>query len=259
MNYSEASYVTGDTMKKVILFGNSVYAESIYYCLKYDSSFEVAGFTVDREYINEDTLFGLPVIPFESVESTFPPGEFEMLLALSFQLLNRLREEKYYQAKAKGYGLKTYISSRIMTWPGLIIGDNCVVSENTTIGPLVEIGNNVTIGPNVVIGHHVVIKDHCFISPGAVILGGVTVGPYCLIGANSTIKEGANIASECLIGTGVTISNDTREKGVYFGPSPELLNKPSDEVREWLTWPVSPRKPGLSSRTEERESSGIGV
>jgi sugar O-acyltransferase (sialic acid O-acetyltransferase NeuD family) len=242
-------------MKKIVLFGNSLYAESIYFSLTYDSPFKVAGFTVDRKYINEDTLFGMPVVPFEDVESIFSPTEHDMLLALSYQRLNRLREEKYYQAKAKGYHLITYISSKTTTWPGLIIGDNCIVGENTTIGPCVEIGNNVTIGPNVVIGHHAVIKDHCFISPGVVILGGVTVGPYCLLGANSTIKEGGVIAAECLIGSGVTITNDTRGKGVYLGSSPELLSKSSDEVREWLTWPVTPRKQGSGSGMGKRRSS----
>jgi sugar O-acyltransferase (sialic acid O-acetyltransferase NeuD family) len=229
------------TMKKVVLFGNSLYAESLYFCLTDDSSFEVAGFTVDQEYISDDTLFGLPVVPFEDVESMFPPDEYSMLLALSFQRLNRLREEKYFQAKAKGYALITYISSRINQRPELVIGDNCIVNENTTIGPLVKIGNNVTIGPNVVIGHHVSISDHCFISAGTVILGGVTLGPYCLIGANSTINERLTIAGECLISSGITISANTQEKGVYLGPQPELLNMTSEEVREWLTWPVSRR------------------
>ncbi len=239
-------------MEKVVLFGNSIYAESLYYWLTYDSTFEVAGFTVDREYINEDTLCGRPVVPFEQVESTFHPSSHKMLLALSFQRLNRLREEKYYQAKAKGYALITYLSSKATTWPGLISGDNCVVSEYASIGPRSEIGNDVTIGPNVVIGHHVVIKDHCFISAGSVILGGVTVGPYCLVGANATIKEGVTIAGECLIGSGVTITDDTREKGVYLGQSPELLSKPSDEVRDWLTWPVSSRKPRSGSGMKDR-------
>jgi sugar O-acyltransferase (sialic acid O-acetyltransferase NeuD family) len=237
-------------MKKVILFGNSLYAESIYWILTYDSSFEVAGFTVDRAFMHEHNLCGLPVVPFEEVESIFPPAEFDMMLALSFQGLNRLREEKYYQAKAKGYELITYVSSKTSLWSGTAIGDNCLLDQNTAIGPRAEIGNNVTIGPNVVIGHHVVIKDHCFISAGAVLLGGVTVGPYCLIGASSTINEGVSIAGECLIASGVTISSHTRPKGVYLGPAAELLGKSSDEVREWLTWPVAPRKPGASSRTE---------
>jgi sugar O-acyltransferase (sialic acid O-acetyltransferase NeuD family) len=231
-------------MQKIIIFGNSKYAELMYSYLTYDTSFEVAGFTVDPKYIKEDTLFGLPVVSFDHVELTFPPAEYEMLVSLSYQKLNRLREEKYYQAKVKGYNLLNYISSKTTTWPGLIIGDNCIIFENTTLQPFVKIGNNVAIGAGVLIGHHSVIMDHCFISPGVMILGGVTVGPYCLIGANSTIKEEVNIASECLIASGVTITSDTREREVYIGRSPKALKKPSNELRTWLTWTMKPRNPG---------------
>ncbi len=223
-------------MKKVIIFGNSKWAELVYAYLTHDSSFEVAGFTVDPEFIREDTLLGLPVVSFENVETAFPPTEHSMLVALSYQQMNRLRKGKYFQAKAKGYELINYVSSKAITWPGLRIGDNCLISETASINPYVKIGNNVTIGAFVLIGHHSVIQDHCFISSGAVILGGVTVGQSCLIAANATIKEGITIADECLIGSGVTITNHTRERGVYIGRSPELLTKTSDKMVSWLTW-----------------------
>lgn len=238
-------------MKKIVVFGNHKWAELVYFFLTHDSSLEVAGFTVDPEYINEDKLFGVPVVPFEQVELIFPPAEYAMLVALSYQRLNRLREEKYYQAKSKGYELITYISSKTTTWPGLIIGDNCLVCENSSLNPFVKIGDNVTIGANVLIGHHAVIKDHCFISPGAVILGSVTIGPYCLVGANSTIKEKVNIASDCIIGAGVTITKDTRGKGVYMGKSPEVLTKSSDALRTWISWSAKPHKPGTDSDSKE--------
>lgn len=225
-------------MKKVIVFGNGRWAELMYCYLTQDSSFELAGFTVDPQYINikGDKLFGLPVVPFDQVEMVFPPTEYSMLVALSYQKINRLREEKYYQAKSKGYELITFIHPKTTTWPGLIIGDNCLVSENSSLNPFVKIGNNVTIGACVLIGHHSVIEDHCFISSGTVILGSVTVGPYCLLGPNSTIKEKVTIGSNCVIGSGVTITKDTREKEVYIERAPELLTKSSDALRAWLTW-----------------------
>lgn len=227
-------------MKKIIVFGVGLYAELAYFYLTYDSVFHVVGFTADDKYIEKDMLLGLPVVPFEDVQGNFSPAEHEMFLPLSYQRVNRFREERYYQAKEKGYKLATYISSKAVTWPELVIGDNCIVSENTTLGPRVRIGNDVAIGPNVVVGHHSVIGDHCFISSGAVILGGARVEPYCLLGANSTIKEGITIGSECVIGSGVFITNNTREKGVYVGTSAELLKKPSDELRAWFSWQSKP-------------------
>jgi len=115
------------------------------------------------------------------------------------------------------------------------------------ICPFVEIGNNVSIGPGSVIGHHCVIKDHCFIGPHAVILGSAAVEPYCFIGANATIKDGGVIvARECIIGSGVSITGDTKERGVYINPPPELGPVPSNALSTWLTSSVKPhkRRPG---------------
>jgi sugar O-acyltransferase (sialic acid O-acetyltransferase NeuD family) len=237
-------------MEKVIVFGNSVFAELTYFLLTHDSPYEVVAFTVDGKYLKEDKLFGLPVVPFETVESFFPSSEYKMIIAISFQRVNRLREEKYFQAKNKGYQLINYISSRVTSFPGLRVGDNCVILENAIIAPYVEIGNNVIIASGAIIGHHSILKDHCFISPGAVILGGVTVEEYCLIGANATIKEDVAIAKECIVGSGVSIARNTLEKGVYISPPAELYPKRSDELRTWLMWAVRPGKSSPGRKNE---------
>ncbi len=229
-------------MEKVVIFGNSVFAEHIYALLTHDSPYEVAAFTVDRKYIKEEKLFGLPVVPFETVESSFPPSEYKMSIPLSFQRVNRLREEKYFQAKTKGYQLITHLSSSATSYPGLVMGDNCIIMEKAIIGPFAEIGNNVIVASGAIIGHHAVLKDHCFIAPGAVLLGGVTVGKYSFIGANATVKEEVTVASECLVGSGVSITRNTRGKGVYLNAPPELHPKRSDELRTWLMWPVRARR-----------------
>ena len=212
-------------MERVIIFGNSLFAELMCFYLTHDSQYEAVAFTVDHEYIMEGKLLGLPVVPFENVESLFPPSECKMIVSISFQGVNRLREEKYFQAKAKGYDLISYISSKASTWPGLVVGDNCLILENSVIGPFVEIGNNVTVASGVIIGHHSFLKDHSFVAPGATILGGVTVESYCLIGANATIRESVTVARECIIGSGVSITKNTRERGVYVDRPPKLFSK----------------------------------
>ncbi len=224
-------------MKKVVIFGNTRWAELVNFCITEDSFFEVAGFTVDPQYIHNPTFAGLPVAPFDTVEQIFPPTEYAMLIALSYQQMNKLRRDKYLQAKSKGYELVSYVSSRSTTWPDLALGENCLIID-ACVNPLVTVGNNVSIGANAMIGHHAVLMDHCFISPGAVLLGSVTVGPSSLVGANATIREGVTIAPECLIGSGVTITSNTLEKGVYLGRSPQLLPKGSDRLTTWLTWSV---------------------
>lgn len=217
-------------MERVVLFGNGSVARVVHCFLSHDSPYEVAAFTVDGEYINEDTLCGLPVVPFADVESIYPPDEYGMLVAVGYIGVNRLRAERYAQAKAMGYQLISYVSSRATTWPGLVIGENCVIGANNAIHPFVEIGDNVIISGSCTVGHHTVIKEHCFLASGVAVAGGVTVEPYCFLGTNAIVRNRITIATECVIGAGAVVLEDTQERGVYMARPADLLPIPSDKV-----------------------------
>jgi sugar O-acyltransferase (sialic acid O-acetyltransferase NeuD family) len=223
-------------MAKIVIFGVSEFGLLCHFYLTHDSPHEVVAFTVDHNFIREKTVCGLPVVPFENIESSYPPDHFKMLVAVQFNQVNKTRAAKYFQAKEKGFELISYVSSKASTWPGLVIGDNCIISESSVIHPFAVIGDNVIIAGSV-IGHHSIIKNHCFLAAQAVVLGGTSIGPYCFLGANSTILHGLDIAQECIIGAGVTISKNTREKGVYVNQPPELLSKSSTDLSAWLSWP----------------------
>jgi sugar O-acyltransferase (sialic acid O-acetyltransferase NeuD family) len=215
-------------MGKVVIFGATELAEMLHFYLTHDSSYEVVAFTVDRDYLKEETMCGLPVIPFEEMVSKYPPNQCQMLVAIWYSRVNKTRAEKYFQIKEKGYELISYISSKAVTWPGSPIGDNCIILERSVCQPFTTIGNNVFIMNSCTIGNHSVIKDHCYLAPQTVVLGAVTVEPYCFIGANSTIRDQVTIARECVIGAGGLILENTRERGVYRGNTSQLLPIPSD-------------------------------
>jgi sugar O-acyltransferase (sialic acid O-acetyltransferase NeuD family) len=224
-------------MAKVVLFGTTEVSSMSHFYLEHDSPHEVVAFTVDRKYMKENSFNGLPVVPFEDIEAVFPPDEYKMMVAMQFGRVNRNRAEKYAQAEEKGYDFVSYVSSKAIIWPGLIVGKNCSITEGSIINPYVEIGNNVVIAGSF-IGHHSRIGDHCFLAAQSVVLGCCTLEPYCFIGGNATIQHNVHVARECIIGAGVTIAKNTKEKGVYVGAPPELLPKGSDELGRWLTWPV---------------------
>jgi sugar O-acyltransferase (sialic acid O-acetyltransferase NeuD family) len=217
-------------MARVVVFGNGEVASVGYFYLTHDSPHDVVAFTVDADYITEDRLFDLPVVPFEEVENLYPPREHKMLVMISYRKVNKLRAEKYYQAKEKGYELISYVSSRATTWPGLVIGDNCFIMENNVLQPFVKIGNNVIMWSGNHIGHHTIIKDHCFLASHVVVSGSVTIEPYCFIGVNATIRDNIRIAKECVLGAGAVILNDTGEKEVYVGKKAELIPKKSNKL-----------------------------
>ena len=55
-------------MKKIIVFGVGEFADIAYYYFTHDTDIEVASFTVEPGYIDEDSFNGLPVIPFVVLE-----------------------------------------------------------------------------------------------------------------------------------------------------------------------------------------------
>ena len=56
-------------MGKVVLSCNSAVASVLNSYLSETTDFEVVAFTIDRKFIKDDTLFDLPVIPFDEVEA----------------------------------------------------------------------------------------------------------------------------------------------------------------------------------------------
>jgi len=218
-------------MAKLVIFGTTEMAALTHFYFSHDTSHEVVAFTVDRDHLKEETLFGVPIIAFEEAESKCPPSEYKMYIAIRYAKLNKLRSEKYYQAKAKGYELVNYISSKAVIWPGLIIGDNCFIAERSTCAPSAIIGNNVIIFHNCNIGHHAVVKDHCYLAPNTVLSDGVTVEEYSFVGANSTVVDNITIARECVVGAGALLLNNTRKKGVYRGNPAKPLPIASEKLK----------------------------
>ena len=224
-------------MAKVVLFGHAEMARMTYFYLQHDSPHDVAAFTVDGSRISDETLFGLPIVPFEDIQSLYPPDEYAMAVPIAFSKVNMLRAAKYHEAKAKGYELISYVSSKAATLPGLVMGDNCFIYDNSAVGPYVTIGNDVVIvGSSIV--HDSVIGDHCFLAAHSVVLGSVTIGAYSVLGANSTCGDRIAIGSGCIIGAGVTMTKSAPDRGVYVSRPPERLAKSSDVLKDWLNWPV---------------------
>jgi len=183
------------------------------------------------EYIQDSTFKGLPIVDFEDVEKTYPPEDYQMFVAIGYKRVNKAREEKYSQAKGKGYSLESYISSRANIFDNVTIGDNCFVLEDNTLQPFCRVGNNVVAWSGNHIGHHSRIEDHCFITSHVVISGGVVVEPYCFLGVNATIRDHITIARENVIGAGCLITRDTQPREVYIGEASKPSKVPSNRLK----------------------------
>lgn len=204
---------------KLIIIGDSAFAEVAYEYFTHDSDYEVVGFSVEREFLKKETLLGLPVVPFENVQENFDPDEHDAFVAIVYTQLNRLRTRLCTDAKKKGFNLASYVSSRAFVWPNAQIGEHCFIFEDNTVQPFVKLCDNVILWSGNHIGHHSVIGANCFISSHVVISGFVEIEKNCFIGVNATISNNIKIAHDCWIGPGVIIIKDT-QKGCLYRPAP---------------------------------------
>lgn len=217
--------------KPLVVFGTGDIAELAQFYFDTDSGHEVAAFTVDAAYLKDDTFRGLPVLAFEEVAATHPPDRFDFFVALSYAKLNAVRKQKYLAAKALGYRLTSYISSRASLLNAGRIGENCFILEDNTVQPFVTIGNNVSLWSGNHIGHHSVIKDHCFLASHIVVSGGVEIGEQCFIGVNATLRDHIRIGDRCVVGAGALLLADAEPEGVYLGTATERSKVPSSRLR----------------------------
>ena len=218
-------------MQKIVIFGIGEIAELADFYFTHDSDFEVAGFTVDQAYVKDPMFRGRPLVPFENVTQSFPPSDFGFFVAVSYSKLNELRASRVVAARAAGYRLVSYVSSKATTFPGLEVKENCFILEDNTIQPFAQIGANVTLWSGNHIGHHSVIEDDVFIASHVVISGGVKIGEASFLGVNVTVRDHVAIGKKCVIGAGALVLEDQPDLSVVAPRGTERSPVPSNRLR----------------------------
>ena len=200
---------------------------------EHDSDYEVVGFTVDDANVEAAEIEGLPVVAWSEVAARFPPGDHDMFVALSYRGLNQLRAEKFDQAKAAGYRLATYICSRSVTWPDLVVGENCFILENQTVQPTCRLGNNVYLWSGNHIGHGSVIEDHVYLASHIVVSGHCQIGTRSFIGVNATVRDFIKIGADCFIAMDASVTQDMAPGSVALG-QPATIHAADEKMARML-------------------------
>jgi sugar O-acyltransferase (sialic acid O-acetyltransferase NeuD family) len=202
-------------MSKLVIFGTGRGADVATRYFRDDSAHEIVAYSVDDAYADRKEFMGRPVIPFSRIEQEAPPAECRMFLPLGFQNMNALRASKYAEAKAKGYILESYVSSRVLAWQRPRFGENCFILEGNVFNYDVQVGNDVVLWSACHIGDLCVIEDHAWISSHAVLSGEVTIGANCFLGVNATVSNYVKVGPRSYIGANTLIAKDTPPDSVY--------------------------------------------
>jgi sugar O-acyltransferase (sialic acid O-acetyltransferase NeuD family) len=203
--------------RKLLLIGDSAFAEIAFEYFQHDSEYDVIAFCVEQQFLKRESLFGLPVVPLEDIENRYAPEEHSFFAANVYTQGNQLRTRLYQFAKSKGYQPASYISPHAFVWRNCKIGEHCFIFENNVVQPFVTIGNNVVLWSGNHIGHHSTIDDDCFISSHVVVSGFCRVGKACFMGVNSTVSNNTNIGNNCIVGAAALILSDVEDNQTAVG------------------------------------------
>lgn len=218
----------GSAMKQIVLFGLGMIADVAYHHIVRDAAFEIAAFACDGDWLDAARhsrlgQLGVPVVAFESIEDSYPPDAYAMFVAIGYHELNQLRADRCRQATAKGYELVSYVSTRADCGPWAKIGKNCLILDGVGVQPGVSIGDNVSLWNNTLIGHHSNIGDHCWIAAGTTIGGKATLGERCFVGLGATIAGDLLIGAESFIGAGCLLTRSAAARSVFVQRDTELF------------------------------------
>jgi sugar O-acyltransferase (sialic acid O-acetyltransferase NeuD family) len=208
--------------KKIIIVGDSAFAEVAYEYFSADSPYEVAAFAVEREFLKRSSLFGLPVVPFEEVEKEYPSSAHAVYVAVVYTQMNRLRARLMASCRGRGYALASFVSPRAFVWPNVKFGEHCFIFENNVIQPFVTVGNNVVMWSGNHIGHHSRVDDNAFISSHVVISGFCSIGANSFLGVNSATANNVTLGKDCWIGPGVVLAQNIEDGRVCTAPAAEV-------------------------------------
>lgn len=213
-------------MRNLIIFGDTPFAERVFKYINFEGKDKVIAFTQEKNFISKKELQGLPVIPFEKLDSV--EESLEIVLGIGYTKMNKLKEKIYDMCISNGYKIATYISTNAIVYTN-DIQEGCFIAPGSVVGPGCKIGKGNYLESSVVLSHDNELGDFNFLSTNTVLGGFSKVESNCFFGLHSTIKNDVTIASDNLFGSAVNVLTSVVNRGGVFvgNPARQLIGKES--------------------------------
>lgn len=209
-------------MRRLVIYGDTAFAEEISIIIKKEGVDCVVAFTNDKDFITHNAINGIPVYATEELHKAISE-DFEVLIAYGYIQMNNLREKIYNECKTFGWKIGSYVSVNATCFTDSI-GEGTIIWPNCYIGPHAKIGKCTIIQASCTLAHDNELGDFNYLAPGVVMGGRSKIQSHCFLGLNSTVKSDACLNDYTLIGSGSNVLGDTTTNGCYFG-NPARMQK----------------------------------
>lgn len=223
-----------ERMEKLIIIGLSTNARHVYEFVKDYDLYDIVGFAVNREYLEEKTFKGLPVYALEDLGQSFDRNEVKLFAALLWNRLNADRKQIFDAMTANGWKFANLISphARIR---GSVDGTNVWIHDFVVIQNDTVIKDDVAIMGMSLVGANCVIESHCFLGAGSTIGGGSTIGSQSFVGMKCTVFDSTTVGKKCILGACTAVKRNVPDFSLYkTGSDFEIRSYTEDEIEQKL-------------------------
>lgn len=210
-------------MNQLIIIGNTRFSSLLYRILE-EEGYRVVAFCVSKKYCSSSTFEGLPLLPFEEIESSLNIEECSFLISIGYSKMNKVREFFYLECEKRKYNIFTFISKKATVCLSTI-GKGSIILPTAYVGPNSNVGVCSIIWNGCNVSHDDTIGSFSYLSPCSAIAGGVRIGSYTFFGINCTIKNDVTIGDNCLVGASSYVNSNTEDDSVYVGVPARKIEK----------------------------------
>lgn len=197
--------------KKIVIFGNTMFSKEMMYFLKEEpEKWEILGFTLDPQYIEEDEFCGFPVFPFDTLDQYVPIQETEVLIAVGYSEMNHHREAIFQRCKEKKYAIASYIHPSVVNHAKKI-GEGNIILDFVQLCYDCEIGDGNIIKGTSDVAHDCVVGNFNYFAGLCHVGGASQIGDRNFFGVSCLVKSVSTIGNENLIGAGSYVSVPLKE------------------------------------------------
>ena len=228
--------------ENLVIVGLSTNARHLYEFVKYHDLFNIIGFAVNKEYMDKDEFYGLPVYALEELGSALAGTPFKVFVAVMWNRLNSDRKKIFQFCKAMGYQMANIVSP-LSSIRGTLNGENIWVHDYVVIQNDTIVGSDVLIMAQSLIGANCHIAPHCFFAAKSLLGGGSTVGDQSFIGLSSIIFDDTRIGKKCIVGACTAVKRNMPDYSKYVTSSDNIVIKQytEDEIEDKLVFSKNKR------------------
>ena len=185
--------------------------------------YDLIGFLDNREEMQGRSFHGRPVLGRFPDARRFPDALFSTWIGGTKTYLDRPRVIGELGTPPERFVTlvhpTAYVSRRASLGRGVVVFQNCTLSNN------VVLGDHVLVLPNTVLSHDDIVGDYTIITGGVAISGNVNIGRSCYLGTRCAIHQSIRVGDGSLIGMGSVVRHDVPPYHVVVGNPARVLRE----------------------------------